>query len=149
MRMFLIPLTLLALFGAGQVLATDCSGHQGDYEAGVNDGRQDGSKGASDDPGRHGKKDSDHKKRYKCYKQGYEIGYGNAAADAKKSAAQDADKPRQGSNEREYYDDGCHEGKSDAKMSMSMVYERHSDMYDSRFEPFFKQGYEACWKQNR
>lgn len=149
MRIILITLTLLALSGAGQVMANDCSKHQDAYEAGVNDGRHDGSRGASQDPGQHHKDYGNHKNRYKCYKQGYKIGYGNAAADAKKVSAQDADMPRQGSNEREYYDDGCHEGKSDAKMSMSMVYERHSDMYDSRFEPYFQQGYEACWKKNR
>lgn len=57
--------------------------------------------------------------------------------------------PTSGSNERAYYDDGCREGANDARMSMSMAYERHSDMYDTRFERYFRQGYEACWLQNR
>ena len=53
-----------------------------------------------------------------------------------------------GSNEQAYFDDGCVAGTSDAKASMSMAYERH-DGYDSRFEPYFRQGYEACWFANR
>jgi len=52
-----------------------------------------------------------------------------------------------GSNEQAYFDDGCVAGTSDAKASMSMAYERH-DGYDSRFEPYFRQGYEACWFAN-
>ena len=149
MRIMLLVLTLVALSGPGQVMANDCAKHEDDYEAGVKDGRNDGSRGVSESPGRHRENDGDHKNRYQCYKQGYKIGYGNAAADAKRADVQDTGIPRQGSNEREYYNDGCREGKSDAKMSMSMAYERHSDMYDSRFEPYFRQGYEACWKQNR
>ena len=57
--------------------------------------------------------------------------------------------PTPGSNERAYYDDGCGKGTSDAKASMSMAYERHAEMYDSRFEPYFKQGYEVCWRKFR
>ena len=53
-----------------------------------------------------------------------------------------------GSNEQAYFDDGCVAGTSDAKAKMSMAYERH-DGYDSRFEPYFRQGYEACWAANR
>lgn len=60
-----------------------------------------------------------------------------------------SDVPTPGSNERAYYDDGCGKGTSDAKASMSMAYERHAEMYDTRFEPYFKQGYEACWKKFR
>jgi len=56
--------------------------------------------------------------------------------------------PTPGSNERAYYDDGCVAGTRDAQNSMSMAYDRHEG-YDSRFEPYFKQGYEACWLQNR
>ena len=52
-----------------------------------------------------------------------------------------------GSNEQAYFDDGCVAGTRDAKASMSMAYERH-DGYDSRFEPYFRQGYEACWAAN-
>jgi len=74
--------------------------------------------------------------------------YHNAAADAAKRPTHD-NAPTAGSNERAYYDDGCREGTRDAKSSMSSVYERYSDMYDSRFEPYFKQGYEVCWKHYR
>lgn len=56
--------------------------------------------------------------------------------------------PRLGTNEREYVDDGCAAGTSDAQMGMSMAYERHEG-YDSRFEPYFRQGYEECWAANR
>ncbi len=61
----------------------------------------------------------------------------------------EASLPTPGSNERAYYDDGCRAGTTDAQSSMSMAYERHAEMYDSRFEPYFKQGYEACWLQYR
>jgi len=57
--------------------------------------------------------------------------------------------PRNGTNERAYYDDGCAAGTSDAKDSMSQYYGRHSDSYDSRFKPYFKQGYEHCWSMYR
>jgi hypothetical protein len=54
-----------------------------------------------------------------------------------------------GSNERAYYDDGCVAGTQDAKASMSSVYERYADDYDTRFEPYFQQGYKTCWAENR
>lgn len=54
-----------------------------------------------------------------------------------------------GSNEQAYYDDGCVAGTQDGKASMSSVYQRYSDQYDTRFEPYFRQGYEACWAANR
>jgi len=54
-----------------------------------------------------------------------------------------------GSNEQAYYDDGCAEGTQDGKASMSRDYERYADQYDTRFEPYFRQGYEACWAANR
>ena len=52
-------------------------------------------------------------------------------------------------NECEYYKDGHKAGAQDGKASMSMVYERHADAYDSRFEPYFARGYEAGWKAHR
>jgi hypothetical protein len=57
--------------------------------------------------------------------------------------------PTPGSNERAYYDDGCRAGTQDAQSSMSMFHGRHADQYDTRFEPSFQQGCEACWLQNR
>ena len=51
-------------------------------------------------------------------------------------------------NECAYYQDGYKAGADDGKMGMSMMYERHEG-YDSRFEPYFKRGYEAGWKANR
>ncbi|MEH6834597.1 hypothetical protein [Falsihalocynthiibacter arcticus] len=54
-----------------------------------------------------------------------------------------------GSNEQAYFDDGCVAGTSDARASMSSVYERYADQYDTRFEPYFRQGYQACWAANR
>ncbi len=64
------------------------------------------------------------------------------------TSAQPSSSLTPGSNEQAYFDDGCVAGTSDAKASMSMAYERH-DGYDSRFEPYFRQGYEACWAANR
>jgi hypothetical protein len=122
------------------------------YERGVNDGRADGSHLLEYNPMHHGRKVARKwDERGGCYREGYDIGYQNAAADARKGPSRPSydNAPTPGSNERAYYDDGCHEGTSDAQMSMSMAYERHSDMYDRRFEPFFRDGYEHCWKMFR
>ena len=54
-----------------------------------------------------------------------------------------------GSNEQAYYDDGCAAGTSDGAAGMSSVYERYSNQYDSRFEAYFRQGYEVCWAASR
>ena len=119
------------------------------YGNGVRDGRADGSHLNEYDPMRHGRKVARKwNERGNCYREGYDIGYQNAAADARKRPARPShdNAPTLGSNERAYYDDGCHEGTGDAQMSMSMAYERQSDMYDSRFEPYFRQGYDHCWK---
>ncbi len=122
------------------------------YEQGVSDGRADGSHLLDFNPLRHGRKVAlKWTDRGECYRQGYETGYQNASADARKKPSRPNydGAPTPGSNEREYYNDGCHEGTSDAQASMSMAYERHSDMYDSRFEPYFRQGYEQCWQMFR
>jgi len=137
----------------GQAQAANCGmDFQHAYEAGVNDGRADGSRLMEYDPMRHGRKVSmNWNERGGCYREGYDIGYQNAAADAQKMSSPPSydNAPTPGSNERAYYDDGCHDGTSDAQMSMSMAYERHADMYDSRFEPYFRDGYENCWKMFR
>ena len=54
-----------------------------------------------------------------------------------------------GGNECEYYMDGYKAGKGDADMSMSRLYERHGDDYDSRFEAYFSRGYQSGWNDNR
>ena len=136
-----------------QARATNCGADfQHAYEKGVRDGRADGAHLREYNPLSHGRKVSlkwNH--RGDCYREGYDIGYQNAAADAKKRPARPShdNAPTPGSNERAYYDDGCHEGTGDAQASMSMAYERHAGMYDRRFEPYFKQGYEHCWKMFR
>ena len=136
-----------------EALAANCGiDFQHAYEKGVRDGRGDGSHLLEYNPMRHGRKVSRKwNERGDCYREGYNIGYQNAAADAQKRPSRPSydNAPTQGSNERAYYDDGCHEGTSDAQMSMSMAYVRHSDMCDSRFEPYFRQGYEHCWKMFR
>jgi hypothetical protein len=141
------------LIQATEVQAANCGiDFQHAYEKGVRDGRADGAHLNEFDPMRHGRKVAmKWNERGDCYREGYDIGYQNAAADARRSSSRPShdNAPRAGSNERAYYDDGCHEGTGDAKMGMSMAYERHSDMYDSRFEPYFKQGYEACWQHYR
>jgi len=83
----------------------------------------------------------------KAYSDGYSRGV--EERDEQTSYRAHGSAPTPGSNERAYYDDGCSEGTRDAKASMSMAYERHADMYDSRFEPYFAQGYEACWRHFR
>ncbi len=52
-------------------------------------------------------------------------------------------------NECEYYKDGYAAGARDGENSMSNFYGRHSDGYDSRFEPYFARGYEAGWRDYR
>ena len=116
-----ISVTLLALLCAGPVYAADCGkDHQDHYEAGVADGRNDGSSGQPENPTRHREKDKKHKNSWNCYKHGYEIGYGNASADRKRNSGANQGSsegmggmPRQGSNERAYYDDGCQRGRQD------------------------------------
>lgn len=148
MKKILLALSIIALAHSVPVLANECLEHQAAYEAGVNDGRNDASRGASENPTRH--RDASRKQnKQRCYEKGYQIGYSNAAADRSRESSYDSDVPTPGSNERAYYDDGCRQGTKDAKMSMSMAYERHSEMYDSRFEPYFAKGYEACWMRNR
>ncbi len=148
-----LAITALWTVQTGEARAANCgTDFQHAYEKGVRDGRGDGSHLREYDPMRHGRKVSRKwDERGDCYREGYDIGYQNAAADAQKKPSRPAhdDAPTPGSNERAYYDDGCHEGTGDAQMSMSMAYERHSDMYDSRFEPYFRQGYEHCWKMFR
>jgi hypothetical protein len=122
------------------------------YESGVRDGRADGAHLYEYNPMSHGRKVAmKWGERGTCYRQGYDTGYQNAAADARKRPSRPShdNAPTPGSNERAYYDDGCHEGTGDAQMNMSMAYQRHSDMYDSRFEPYFKQGYDHCWEMFR
>jgi len=142
-------LAAILSLGALPALAENCGvDFQHAYETGVNDGRADGANGYEKRAMRHRPhldRDSD---RGKCYLEGYRTGYANAAADANKRPAH-GNAPTPGSNERAYYDDGCLEGTRDANASMSMAYERHADMYDSRFEPYFAQGYEECWKHFR
>jgi len=142
-----------SVFGASASIAASCGvDFQHAYERGVNDGRADGKHLRDYNPMRHGRKVAmKWNERGNCYREGYDIGYQNAAADAKKKPSRPShdNAPTRGSNERAYYDDGCHDGTIDAQNSMSMAYVRHADMYDSRFEPYFKQGYEACWKHFR
>lgn len=147
---FLVSCTAFWVMQAGDALAANCgTDFQHAYEKGVRDGRGDGSHLREYDPMHHGRKVARKwNERGNCYREGYDVGYRNAAADARKKPSRPSHEnaPTPGSNERAYYDDGCHEGTGDAHMSMSMAYERHSDMYDRRFEPFFRQGYEHCWK---
>ena len=159
MRFLWATAFLFVLFGATQVRAIDCADHAEDYEAGVEAGREDGGRGKSQDPSRHRESDGKHKNRYACYEKGYGVGYTNAAADARKESSShhshdarhdDEDNiPRAGSNEREYFDDGCRRGRDDGRAGISSYYGRYSDDYDSRFEPYFARGYEQCWRENR
>ncbi|AXI45513.1 hypothetical protein C1J03_05350 [Sulfitobacter sp. SK012] len=139
----------LGCFAGLPALASNCGiDFQHAYETGVTDGRADGANGIKRQAERHRPHLNRSRDRGKCYVEGYKIGYGNAAADAQKKPDHGS-APTPGSNERAYYDDGCFDGTSDAQASMSMAYERHSDMYDSRFEPYYAQGYDACWKHFR
>ena len=136
-------------FAALPALAANCGmDFQHAYETGVSDGRADGANGIEKRAERHRPHLNRGSDRGKCYVEGYRIGYANAAADAKRQPDHGS-APTSGSNERAYYDDGCLDGTRDAKASMSMAYQRHADMYDSRFEPFYAQGYEVCWKHFR
>lgn len=92
--------------------------------------------------------------RNDSYSRGYEAGVDERRANLRHHSGQGgyapaSTAPRRGSNERAYFDDGCKAGKSDAQAGMSMYHGRHSGAYDSRFEPYFKSGYEDCWRKNR
>ena len=122
------------------------------YEKGVDDGRLDGAHKKSNDPTRHKKhvlrKVDKGKPRAECYVEGYNIGYQNAYADARKSHS-GRGAPEDGTNERAYYDDGCDAGTRDAQDGMSKAYDRHNHDYDSRFERYFRHGYNSCWNHYR
>ena len=121
------------------------------YESGVDAGRKD----AKMHKGDHEKKRMDHshlsnKHQRRCFKKGYHAGYDNAAADMNKHESAYKNNPyEKGSNEYEYYADGCNAGMKDGKANMSSVYQRYDYQYDTRFEKPFKKGYETCWKKYR
>jgi hypothetical protein len=48
----------------------------------------------------------------------------------------------------DYYKDGYKLGVEDRRANLSDSYERHSDKYDSRFEPPFRSGFEAGYNSN-
>lgn len=144
----------LSFFVAVPVLAQDCSNVSDVYEMGVDKGRAD----AQQYRGDHAKKAVQNKRgltkhQRKCFKQGYHIGYDNASADLHKSgqgSGYRVDNPYYaGSNEYEYFEDGCKAGTKDGQANMSSVYQRYDDQYDSRFEKPFREGYETCWAKYR
>jgi hypothetical protein len=144
----------LSTFVAAPSFAQDCSNVNDIYEMGVDKGRAD----AAQYQGDHAKKAAHQlqgitKHQRKCFKKGYHIGYDNVAADLHKSgqgSGYRVDNPYSpGSNEYEYYEDGCRAGAQDGSNNMSSVYERYDDQYDSRFEKPFKKGYETCWTKYR
>lgn len=124
------------------------------YKLGKKIGYNDAMHGYGADPTRHGDV-YDAGKVGDCFTDGYGTGY-QAAVDAGKfdggrgsheAEQQMTNSPN--SNEQAYYNDGCMAGKEDAQAGQSMAYERHSDMYDSRFEPYFAKGYSYCWSKYR
>jgi hypothetical protein len=143
-------------------LAQDCYSNESDqraYEDGVDKGR----KHATSNKGymvekavKRAKLRNDHQRN--CFEKGYETGYDNASADMHKGDSSSGnrekndydDNPyREGTNEFDYYVDGCRAGREDGEANMSSVYERYSDQYDSRFEQSFREGYESCWSKYR
>ena len=143
-----------SMFVAVPAFALDCVKNDklvDAYESGVDAGRKDAKKNKGD----HEKKRMDHahlsnKHQRRCFKKGYHTGYDNAAADINKHESAHKNNPyEKGSNEYEYYADGCKAGKEDGKANMSSVYQRYDYQYDSRFEKPFKKGYETCWKKYR
>lgn len=153
----LFSATILAssslMFMATPAFALDCSNVNHIYEKGVDAGRKDAEKHKGDHAKKHIKhKDLSHHQR-KCFKKGYHIGYDNMSADMHKAGTGKGHHVKNlyepGSNEYEYYADGCKAGKTDGKANMSSVYQRYDDQYDSRFEKPFKEGYDACWKKYR
>ena len=122
------------------------------YEQGVEDGRVDGAHKRSNDPSRHEKnifgKIDQGRPRAECYVEGYNNGFENTYADARKSHSGKG-APKTGTNERAYYDDGCDAGTRDGQDGMSRAYMRHEGDYDTRFEPYFRHGYNTCWNHYR
>ena len=145
-------LTSSSIFLPQTAFALDCTRNDrlvNAYEGGADAGRRDATKHKGD-RGRkrlkHAHLSSRHQKR--CFKKGYHIGYDNAAADLNKDEG--SNNPYEaGSNEYEYYSDGCMAGEKDGRANMSSVYQRYDYQYDSRFEKPFRIGYEACWRKYR
>ena len=145
-------LTSSSIFVVAPAFALDCVKNDRlvtAYEGGVEAGRKDATKHKGDRERKrlkHAHLSSRHQKR--CFKKGYHTGYDNAAADLNKDKG--SDNPYEaGSNEYEYYSDGCMAGKKDGSANMSSVYQRYDYQYDSRFEESFRNGYETCWSKYR
>jgi hypothetical protein len=50
---------------------------------------------------------------------------------------------------KDTYETGVEQARADAKIVMSMAYERHAEDIDRMFELYFSKGYEHCWKRHR
>jgi hypothetical protein len=121
------------------------------YESGVDTGRKD----AQQHKGNHAGKQVNHahlstRHQQRCFKKGYHIGYDNASADMPRQDSRQIKNPYEpGSNDYDYFTDGCMAGKKDGSANMSSVYQRYDNQYDSTYEQPFKKGYEACWQKYR
>ncbi len=154
-RVMIIGVSFLLMTSVSQ--ASDCAWKfQHAYDKGTKHGQIDGAHKKSHDPSRHNhnlwkkiENGSDKEQsRNQCYAEGYSDAYDHAHKKAEKPHS-DKGAPKAGTNERAYYDDGCYAGTGDAQAGMSRYYGRHSDGYDSRFEPYFRAGYKKCWGQYR
>ena len=157
-----VIISIAGAFFVPTVALSSCGMNYPDaWESGSRDGRFDAENNKGNAPGNHRpdayERAQNGDRVAKCYRAGYKNGFENAYADLKRHSKKkhsshkrgNDSAPRNGTNERAYYDDGCAAGTSDAKDSMSQYYGRHSDSYDSRFKPYFKQGYEHCWSMYR
>ena len=50
---------------------------------------------------------------------------------------------------KDTYETGVEQARADAKIVMSMAYERHAEDIDRMFELYFSKGYEHRWKRHR
>lgn len=123
------------------------------YEDGYRAGRRDARNNQSMAYQRHA---GDYDSRFEQYfARGYREGWSDQHANVDMKASPKADdspcRPPSGlePNAKAYFRDGCHAGRQDGRAHMSMAYQRHTGVYDSRFESAYRQGYETGWRQTR
>lgn len=119
--------------------SNQCAYYQDGYKAGSKDKKA----GKSNDFSRHS--DSYDSRFLSNYQAGYETGWDSTTAAGNSSVQVKCPDTWTGAK-CDYFRDGYKQGKVDRGANMSMAYQRHSGLYDSRFEEAFSVGYEAGWK---
>ncbi|MCP9809725.1 hypothetical protein KBY58_09800 [Cyanobium sp. HWJ4-Hawea] len=141
--------TTLAVMSTGRVEAkpacpdtwdsNQCDYYRDGYKAGSKDKKA----GKSNEFSRHS--DSYDSRFRSNYQAGYETGWDATPAGGYSSGKVKCPDTWTGAK-CDYFRDGYKQGKVDRGANLSMAYQRHSGLYDSRFEEAFSVGYEAGWQ---